>query len=71
MRGINSRVAPELYDILNQRRLKFNTSLSTEQRNLVKIIKEFETKLGFNIKDTIVTKDGAQINTKRKLFVLK
>jgi len=71
MKTTVGRIAFELADICKYRKNKFGTSFTQEQKNLVTIMNEVEKKLGIDIKNTIVTKDGAYITGKNKIWVLR
>lgn len=71
MKSTMARLSPELRDICAYRKNKFGTSFTQETKNLVTIMGELERRLGIDIKNAMVTKDGVQMTGKNKIWVLK
>ncbi len=68
---IISRMTPEFHDFLKDRATNFNTSIPRESKNILTIMAEVERKIGIDFKNSIVTKNGVKLQSKKRITILK
>lgn len=68
---IQSRMIPEFHNFLKNRSILFNTSIPKEQKNIIDIMAEVEKKIGIDFMNTSVTKKGVNLQSKKRITLLK
>jgi hypothetical protein len=66
-----ARMNPEFRSFLKLRATNFRTSIPKEQESLMEIMKEVEKKIGIDFMNSAVTKKGVNLQTKRRITLLK
>ena len=64
------RIREELYDLLNERKKTFGTSLSKEQGNILTIMKDIENTIGIDMRNIRVVNNKPEIKPKRLIWRL-